>query len=91
MSPAPASRSFLSGPRAIPFQAPQGNLAILAGSAHPKLAAIADMLGVPLTPCEALYFSEGNVFVRVLDNVRGCDGSDPSGTPFGWTPAWGKR
>ncbi len=51
-------------------------------------ALIADMLGVPLTPCEALYFSEGNVFVRVLDNVRGCDGSDPSGTPFGWTPAW---
>lgn len=74
MSPAPASRSYMSGPRAIPFQAPQGDLAILAGSANPNLAkAIAEMLGVTLTPCEALYFSEGNVFVRVLDNVRGRD------------------
>ncbi|MDB5341143.1 MAG: ribose-phosphate pyrophosphokinae [Planctomycetaceae bacterium] len=74
MSPAPPSRSFLSGPRTIPFQAPQGDLAILAGSANPKLGkAIAEMLGVALTPCEALHFSEGNVFVRVLDNVRGRD------------------
>ncbi|HVV99067.1 MAG TPA: ribose-phosphate diphosphokinase [Planctomycetaceae bacterium] len=36
-------------------------------------AAIADVLGVHLTPCEAMKFSEGNVFVRVLDNVRGKD------------------
>jgi len=58
----------------MPFQAPQGDLTILAGSANPGLAqAIADCLGVSLTPCEALYFSEGNVFVRVLDNVRGRD------------------
>ena len=58
----------------MPFQAPQGDLTILAGSANPLLTqAIADGLGVHLTPCEALYFSEGNVFVRVLDNVRGRD------------------
>jgi ribose-phosphate pyrophosphokinase len=61
-------------PRAKPFQAPQGDLTILAGSANPMLAAeIADVLGVQLTPCEAMKFSEGNVFVRVLDNVRGKD------------------
>jgi len=49
-------------------------LAVLAGSANPVLAEnIAAHLDVPLTPCEAHRFSEGNVFVRVLENVRGCD------------------
>src|SRR5690349_17286901 len=63
-----------AGPRAIPFQAPQGDLAILAGSANPLLAQnIANALGVTLTPCRAHVFSEGNVFVRVKENVRGRD------------------
>lgn len=63
-----------TGPRAQPFQPPQGELALLAGSANPQLARrIAEHLGVALTPCEAHYFSEGNVFVRVLENVRGKD------------------
>ncbi len=63
-----------SGPRLFPFQAPQGDLAILHGSANPKLAAdIAAELGVPLTPTETLIFSDGNVFTRVLENVRGKD------------------
>jgi len=62
------------GPRPIPFQAPQGDLAILAGSGNPRLAtAISEELGVGLTPCEASLFSEGNVFVRILENVRGRD------------------
>ncbi|MFN9269372.1 MAG: ribose-phosphate diphosphokinase [Planctomycetaceae bacterium] len=62
------------GPRPLSFQAPQGDLAILAGSASPMLARdIAAELGVPLTPSQAQYFSEGNVFVRVLENVRGRD------------------
>lgn len=56
------------------FQAPQGDLAILAGSGNPKLAAaIAVELGVRVCPAQAQYFSEGNVFVRVLENVRGRD------------------
>ena len=67
-------RPDVAGPRAIPFQAPQGDLAILAGSANPLLAQnIANTLGVPLTPCRAHVFSEGNVFVRVKENVRGRD------------------
>lgn len=62
------------GPRPLSFQAPQGDLAVLAGSACPQLGqAIARELGVPLIPCQAQYFSEGNVFVRVLENVRGRD------------------
>ena len=63
-----------NGPRLMPFQPPQGDLAILAGSANPKLARdIAGQLGVTVVPSQAQYFSEGNVFVRVLENVRGRD------------------
>ncbi|MEZ6126075.1 MAG: ribose-phosphate diphosphokinase [Planctomycetaceae bacterium] len=62
------------GPRLQPFQPAQGNLAVLAGSGNPLFAAkIADSLGVRLTPCTAQIFSEGNVFVRILENVRGRD------------------
>lgn len=63
-----------SGPRAQAFQPPHGELAIISGSANKLLSEkIARELGVPLIPCEAHYFSEGNVFVRVLENVRGRD------------------
>ena len=63
-----------TGPRAQSFQPPQGELTLLAGSGNPRLAQrIADALGVRLTPSEAHYFSEGNVFVRILENVRGRD------------------
>ena len=62
------------GPRPLSFQAPQGDLAILPGSANPMLTQkIADELGVPLIPCRAHLFSEGNVFVRIKENVRGRD------------------
>ncbi len=62
------------GPRPMPFQAPQGDLALLAGSANPRLAAaIGRELGVPLSPCQTFNFSDGNVFVRALENVRGRD------------------
>lgn len=62
------------GPRIHSFQAPQGDLAVLAGSGNPEFASrISAELGVPLTPCQAQVFSEGNVFVRILENVRGRD------------------
>lgn len=62
------------GPRPQPFQAPQGDLAVLAGSANPLLAqAVANELGVRLVPGRAHIFSEGNVFVRIRENVRGRD------------------
>jgi ribose-phosphate pyrophosphokinase len=52
----------------------RGDLAILAGSGNPVFAQrIADALGTPLAPCQAQIFSEGNVFVRILENVRGRD------------------
>ena len=67
-------RPNLAGPRLAPFQAPQGDLAIIAGTGNPILAqTIANHLGVPLTPARAHLFSEGNVFVRIKENVRGKD------------------
>ena len=74
MNQDPPSSSRRPGPRIHQFQAPQGDLAILAGSGNPLFArAIARELDVPLTPCESLVFSEGNVFVRIRENVRGRD------------------
>ncbi len=73
MSP-PTPTPNAGGPRPLSFQAPQGDLAILAGSANPVFAQkVADALSVRLTPCKAHLFSEGNVFVRVSENVRGKD------------------
>lgn len=67
-------RQTTNGPRPKVFQLPQGDLAVLAGSGNPILAqAIAAELGVDLTPCRAHVFSEGNVFVRIRENVRGKD------------------
>ncbi len=47
---------------------------LMAGSASQRLGgAIAGYLNHPLTPGEVLRFSDGNLFVRVQDNVRGRD------------------
>lgn len=74
MNPDSGYANTRQGPRLQPFQSPQGDLAILAGSGNPLFARkIADELGVVLTPCQAQVFSEGNVFVRILENVRGRD------------------
>jgi ribose-phosphate pyrophosphokinase len=45
---------------------------VFGGSGSPGLAkAIADHVGVPLGDSEVIRFSEGNLFVRVNENVRG--------------------
>ena len=45
---------------------------MFAGSASPRLTtAICAQLGVPKGESEVLRFSDGNLFVRVLENVRG--------------------
>ena len=74
MSESQPAHAQARGPRPQSFQAPQGDLAVLAGSGNPLLAqAIANELDVKLTPCRAHVFSEGNVFVRIRENVRGRD------------------
>ena len=46
-------------------------LKVFTGNAHPALAkAVADYLGIPLGQCEVFEFSNENIFVRILDNVR---------------------
>ncbi|HZU75183.1 MAG TPA: ribose-phosphate diphosphokinase, partial [Dehalococcoidia bacterium] len=46
--------------------------ALIAGAGNPEFAAaVAAELGTPLLNAETLRFSEGNTFVRILENVRG--------------------
>jgi len=46
-------------------------LKVFTGNAHPALAkAVAEYLGMPLGNCEVFEFSNENIFVRILDNVR---------------------
>lgn len=53
---------------------PFGELKIFAGRASSALAArIARHLGVSVAQSESFHFSDGNVFVRILENVRGRD------------------
>ncbi|HTX01116.1 MAG TPA: ribose-phosphate pyrophosphokinase-like domain-containing protein [Acidimicrobiales bacterium] len=62
---------------------PEQDLVLFAGSASRRIGqAIADCLAHPLGRCETLRFSEGNLFVRVLDNVRGRDSYIVQGTAF---------
>jgi len=46
-------------------------LKVFTGNAHPSLAqAVAEYLGIPLGKCEVSEFSNENIFVRILENVR---------------------
>jgi ribose-phosphate pyrophosphokinase len=46
-------------------------LKVFTGNAHPALArSVAEYLGIPLGECEVFEFSNENIFVRILENVR---------------------
>jgi ribose-phosphate pyrophosphokinase len=50
------------------------DLAVFTGNAHPKLAAdVCETLEMPLGQCEVFEFSNENIFVRILENVRSKD------------------
>jgi ribose-phosphate pyrophosphokinase len=50
------------------------DLCVFAGNAHPQLAQdIAAALEMPLGQCEVFEFSNENIFVRILENVRSKD------------------
>ena len=70
---------FLTAKQSDPF----GELKIFAGRASGTLtAAICAQIGIPVSKSETKIFSEGNVFVRVLENVRGRDVFIVQGTEF---------
>ena len=47
------------------------DLKIFTGNAHPALAqSVCDSIGIPLGKCEVFQFSNENIFVRILENVR---------------------
>jgi ribose-phosphate pyrophosphokinase len=58
-----------------PFASGQkGSLMVLAGSANPSLSAeIAETLGIPLGEVTIRRFADGEIFVRINENVRGRD------------------
>ncbi len=46
-------------------------LKVFSGNAHPALAqAVVDYLKMPLGKCEVFEFSNENIFVRILENIR---------------------
>jgi len=46
-------------------------LKVFTGNAHPALAqAVTEYLSIPLGKCEVFEFSNENIFVRILENVR---------------------
>ncbi|MGN6176114.1 MAG: ribose-phosphate diphosphokinase, partial [Streptosporangiaceae bacterium] len=50
------------------------NLLLFSGRAHPALTAeIAGCLGIEPTPTKLSDFANGEVYVRFLESVRGCD------------------
>ena len=53
---------------------PAKKLMLFAGRSHPQLAQeVAKELDVELTPTSAYDFANGEIFVRFLESVRGCD------------------
>ncbi len=49
-------------------------LKVFTGNAHPALAQkVVEYLGIPLGKCEVLQFTNENIFVRILENVRSRD------------------
>lgn len=53
---------------------PKKNLMLFSGRSHPALAqAVADELGMELTPTAAYDFANGEIFVRFKESVRGAD------------------
>jgi ribose-phosphate pyrophosphokinase len=49
-------------------------LKVFTGNAHPALArAVTDYLQIPLGKCDVFQFSNENIFVRILENVRSRD------------------
>src|SRR6516165_1958595 len=62
---------------------PYGELKVFSGSSGKSLArAICERLDMELARSETRSFSEGNVFVRVLENVRGRDVFIVQGTDY---------
>ena len=61
----------------------KGKVKILAGNSNPQIAeAIAAHLGEPLTRCHVRRFADMEVFVEILENVRGRDAFIVQSTSF---------
>ena len=60
-----------------------GNLKVFSGRSNRPLAEkIAKELGQPLGHCEIKTFSDGEIWVKFSDNIRGCDVYHASSRPI---------
>jgi len=56
------------------MSAKNGSIKLVAGNSNPALAKeIADWLNLPLTKASVRRFADNEIFVEVLENVRGSD------------------
>ncbi len=70
VSPGPGGASRMSGIQTMG----QKNLMFFSGRAYPQLAEeVARNLGVEITPTSLRDFANGEIYVRYLESVRGCD------------------
>src|SRR5690606_32671671 len=61
-------------PNTDPHHENRFNIRLLTGSANPKLSEeISRLLGIPLEPCELGRFADGEINLRIKNNVRGAD------------------
>ena len=52
----------------------RGPLKVFSGTANPELAKkIADYLNIPLGQADITRFPDGEIFVKIKENIRGCD------------------
>ena len=50
------------------------NIVLIGGSAHPELnKQISEALGIPLCETEVKHFADGEIYVRIMETVRGKD------------------
>jgi ribose-phosphate pyrophosphokinase len=60
--------------QAVPRPPAEKRLLLFSGRAYPELAKeVADCLGIQTTPTRIYDFANGEIFVRSLESVRGCD------------------
>ena len=56
------------------MSAKNGSIKLVAGNSNPALAqAIAEGLNLPLTKASVRRFADNEIFVEILENVRGSD------------------
>jgi ribose-phosphate pyrophosphokinase len=61
-------------PAALPYLSENNRLCLISGSANAALShEVARYLGIDLTPMIRKRFADGEIYVQILESIRGCD------------------